>query len=289
MRRGRTRASRSTSPGTARSRRTRSRVTRPVPAGASSSTPPASRRWARGRAGSRSTTRSGRCRPSSGSGSRDRSWGIRPVGEQPAPGAAGRDARRPQLLVALHADALRRLLPVRDRAGRRRRQPRHQRGGAGVAGRPRRAARLARGRDHVSLGDAASRARGDAPPRREPQAVRHRVRDARLRRPRPRLGLRRRRLEPRALDGGRVGRPGQLRPQRPRDPEDDSASACSTTSGRRRATAPRATGCSSTPTWAVTTRAASPTSARSRHEATAAHVSVRRSEPWPEQAPRAEK
>ena len=57
-------------------------------------------------------------------------------------------------------------------------------------------------------GHASSGTRGDAPPRREPQAVRRRVRDARVRRDRARRGLRRRRLDPRSLDGPRDGSTG---------------------------------------------------------------------------------
>ena len=199
-------------------------------------------------------------------GARDRSWGIRPVGEQPAPGRPDQTAGWPQFLVALHADTLRRLLPVRDRPGRRRRQPRHQRSGAHVARRSDRATRMARGGDHVPVGHASPRAGGDAPARREPQAVRRGVRDPRLRRARSRFGVRRRRLEPRPLDGRGLGRPGELRPHRSRRSSGASRSACSTTSPRPRATAPRATACSSTPTWAVTLRAASPTSDPSRPE-----------------------
>ena len=65
-------------------------------------------------------------------GTRDRSWGIRPVGEAEPPGrAAGRAARR--LLVAVRPAALRRLRGHRDLPGAARRVPHAERRHAGLA------------------------------------------------------------------------------------------------------------------------------------------------------------
>ena len=65
-------------------------------------------------------------------GARDRSWGIRPVGEPDAAGPARRGADR-GLLVAVRPAALRRLRAHRHRAGGTRRLPHAQRRDAGVA------------------------------------------------------------------------------------------------------------------------------------------------------------
>ena len=80
--------------------------------------------------------------PSTWLGSRDRSWGIRPVGDADAPGRTADDAAADRrVLVAVRAAALRRVLDHRDGAGEGRRLPHAQRRQAGVGRRPGRAAR----------------------------------------------------------------------------------------------------------------------------------------------------
>ena len=72
--------------GRARSRRSSSRGSTSASTAACSSTPCASRRPAAGRARSRSATRRFAVTPDRWWGTRDRSWGVRPVGEQEHPG-----------------------------------------------------------------------------------------------------------------------------------------------------------------------------------------------------------
>ena len=84
-------------------------------------------------------------------------------GRAARPRAARRVARRAQLLVALHAVPVRRLLPVRDRAGGRRRAPLDERGDPRVGRRPHRAAGLDGHRDRVPLRLPSSRAGRHAP------------------------------------------------------------------------------------------------------------------------------
>ena len=176
----RSRASPSTSRGTGRSPRTRSLGTRPEPGGRILLDAARFAQVGTWEGWMKVDDQEWEVSPDRWLGSRDRSWGIRPVGEQPGARSPRRDARRPQLLVALHAVPLRRLLPLRHRAGGRRRQPRHQRGDARVARRPHRAARVDGRRDRVPLRHPPPGTGGHAPPRREPQAVRRRVRDARV-------------------------------------------------------------------------------------------------------------
>ena len=146
-------------------------------------------------------------------GARDRSWGIRPVGQ----GAPGRQAGRARHVVVLDPPALRRLRAHAGARGGPRRLPHHQRGRAGVARRPHRAAGLGRAEGRVPLGHPLP----DPRPHRPARAQRPRAR-ARHRAPRPdaavgRPGLRprRRRLEPRPLDGRELDPARRPRPRRP--------------------------------------------------------------------------
>ena len=89
--------------------------------------------------------------PATWIGSRDRSWGIRPVGESEPPGRARGPAVR-RHVVALRPDRLPGLRDRADHPGGARRLPRAQRLHPGVAGRPGRAARLAARADHYVSG-----------------------------------------------------------------------------------------------------------------------------------------
>ena len=83
-------------------------------------------------------------------GSRDRSWGIRPVGEALPAGAPGEPRVRGHV-VALRPDGLRRLRDRPDHPGGARRAPHAQRLHPDLEGRPGRAARLAAGQDPLHL------------------------------------------------------------------------------------------------------------------------------------------
>ena len=138
-------------PGRARSRRSWSSPTSCAPGRGPSSTPPASPRWARWEGSSAGRRRRDRrSTPDVWVGTRDRSWGIRPVGEgEPA----GRPADEPTaglwwLYVPLRFDDFAVVVIVQEDAGR---LPHAQRRHPGVARRPRRAARLARGRDRLPV------------------------------------------------------------------------------------------------------------------------------------------
>ena len=113
-----TTASASTSRGRVVPGRRRAAPTSCARADGSSSTPCASPRWAPGRGRCGSTARTSPSPTTDGSGTRDRSWGIRPVGEAEPPGRAARRAGRGlRLLVGLRAAPLRRLRPHRHRPG----------------------------------------------------------------------------------------------------------------------------------------------------------------------------
>ncbi|EUA33593.1 hypothetical protein I552_4372 [Mycobacterium xenopi 3993] len=141
--------------------------------------------------------------PATWIGSRDRSWGIRPIGE---PEPAGR--RRPAVrghVVAVYADGLRRLLRRADYPRGAQRFSFAQRLHPGLARRPRRAARLASGEHavpfrhpHPDRGDDRGHHR-----RRHPGALRRRIQtagpDPRRRRLRRRLGLAARHVEGREI------------------------------------------------------------------------------------------
>ena len=90
--------------------------------------------------------------PATWIGSRDRSWGIRPVGESEPPGRA-RPTRRSSGMWWLYVpDRLRGLRDLPDHPGGARRLPGPQRLHPGLAGRPGRAARLAARRRRLRLG-----------------------------------------------------------------------------------------------------------------------------------------
>ena len=88
--------------------------------------------------------------PATWIGSRDRSWGIRPIGEAEPAGRPGRPAVRGHV-VALRADGVRRLRDRADHPGGAQRLPLAQRLHPDLEGRPRRAARLAAGEDPLPL------------------------------------------------------------------------------------------------------------------------------------------
>ena len=163
--------------------------------------------------------------PAAWIGSRDRSWGIRPIGEA----EPRRPARRPAVrghVVALRADGVRRLRDRHHHPGGARRLPLAQRLHPDLARRPRRAAGLAAGEDPLPLGHPDSRpARPSRPPTpRRAAALRRRVQaaraDPRRRRLRRRLGL-----DPRRVEGREVHRAAHLRHDRPGDHRPVRASA----------------------------------------------------------------
>ena len=156
-------------------------------------------------------------------GSRDRSWGIRPVGEPETPGRpGGRPERGP--LVALRADPLRRPLGDHHLPGEPGRVPHAQRRHPCLGRRPGRPAGLARGRDRLHVGHPHPGAGPHPPHRAGRQGLRHGGREPRLRRPAPRRRLRRRqRLDPRPVAWSRLGggqglRPHHRRHRRPASP-----------------------------------------------------------------------
>ena len=149
-------------------------------------------------------------------GTRDRSWGIRPVGEPEPPGrAAAEPDDGLRVLVDLRPPALRGLRHRRHRPGGRRRDPHPERGGPGLARRLGPAARatgLARGsRSATARAPATPRAPSCTCATRGGRPLDARDRDPRLRGPQLRAGLRRRpRLGTRAVAGPGLDRERRL-------------------------------------------------------------------------------
>ena len=212
----RSRASPSTSRGTRRSPRTRSLGTRPASGNAIILDAARFAQVGTWEGWMKVDDQEWEVSPDTWVGARDRSWGIRPVGEQPGPGRPDETPGGRSFwwlyTPTRFDDFFLFVIAQEDGDGNR---------GINEAVRMWPDGRIEQlGWPEVEItyrsGHASSGTRGDAPPRREPQAVRRRVRDARVRRDRARRGLRRRRLDPRPLDGQGMGRPGELRPHRSR-------------------------------------------------------------------------
>ena len=192
-------------------------------------------------------------------GTRDRSWGIRPVGEAAPAGRAGGPAVRGHV-VDLRAAALRGVRRGADPPGGPRRLPHPQRLPPRLARRPGRAARLAAGRHPLRLGHPRPDRRLDHlhDARRQAAPARGRVAAAGAD-PRRRRLRRRPRLDPRTVEGPRLHRAGHLRPHRRVRGRPDHVRRHRPRRPRAPSTAPRASGSSSTAPSAATTPAASPT------------------------------
>ena len=204
--------------------------------------------------------------PSTWLGSRDRSWGIRPVGDADAPGRTADDTGTGGfwwLYVPLRFDEFSIIVMAQERPDGYRTLNDAKRvwadGRVEQLGWPVYDITL-------PLRLATPRARHAADARHAGKAGDGRDRHPRVRAAAPRPGLRRRRLGPRPVEGRGVGRGGRRRPHRSRGRAAHPVRQHRPRRPTRSATAPRASACSSTRASARTRRPASPTSCRWHRE-----------------------